>query len=138
MPRVSTGEGPKENKETTANLIIISHLFRKLMWSRRCQDALFSLSFCSLPFLIYPSSPPILSFLCAICPGSALTQRGFDEILSRLYVSVWNVIFRSDVSETRPVISLGSLNFISFLFRFKSAFTIAQCNHIWLPGILAT
>ena len=125
--RVSTSEGPEENKELTANLIIISHLFRELMWCLRCQAALFRshsglflsslIPLRSSPLLLLSSSP----FFPALCLGSALYSRGFDEILSRQNVTVWNVVLRSGVSETRPVILLGRPNFISSLF--SSAFT---------------
>lgn len=103
----------------------------------------FSLSFCSPSSLTYASPFPSLSLLLSsssfsLCfvPEIRPYSRGFDEILSRHYVTVWNVILRSDVSETRPVISFGTLDFISVLFRFTSAFTntIAQWNHFWLPS----
>lgn len=142
--RASTSEGAEENKESTANLIIISHLFRELMWCLRCQAALFlshSALFLSSPIPLRFSvsyTHPLLSpcFVAKIGPCS----RGFDEMLSRLNVADWNVILRSDVSETRPVISFGTLNFISSLFSFTSAFTntIAQWNHLWLPSFSPT
>lgn len=77
-----------------------------------------------------------LCFVSGISPHS----KGFDEILSRQNVTVWNVILRSDVSETRPVISFGMLDFISSLFSFMSALTntIAQGNHLWLPSFSPT
>lgn len=86
--RANTSEGPEENKEPTANLIIISHLFTELMWCLRCQTALFlshSLLFLSslIPLhsslSIWLSSSPF-SLLCA---GISPYSRGFDEILSR-------------------------------------------------------
>lgn len=134
--RASTSEGPEENKERTGNLIIISYLFRELMWCLRCQAVLFlSHSVLLLPSLIPLPSSLSFSYSHPLCfvPEISPYSRGFDESLSRQNVTVWNVILRSDVSKTRPVISFGTLDFISVLFSFTSAFTntIAQLNHLW-------
>lgn len=80
--RTSTSEGPEENKELSANLIIISHLFRELMWCLRCHAALFLshsvLCLSSLmPLHFSVSLTLILFFLFALCRGSALTRGAF-------------------------------------------------------------
>lgn len=99
--RASTSEGPEENKERIANLIIISHLFRELMWCLRCQAVLFlSHSALLLPSLIpHPSSLPlslsfffsltlIASFLFALCRRSALTRGALMKAFqSRIWLS---------------------------------------------------
>lgn len=94
------------------------------------------------PFpLSVPLSLTLILFL-SLCfvPRISPHSKGFDEILSRQNVTVWNVILRSNVSETRPVISFGMLDFISSLFSFMSALTntIAQGNHLWLPSFSPT
>lgn len=106
--RASTSGGPDENKARIANLIIISHLFRELMWCLRCQAVLFlSHSALLLTSLIpLPSSLSYSHLVLSLCfvPEISPHSRGFDESLSRQNMSVWNVILRSGVSETRHVI----------------------------------
>lgn len=143
--RVSTSEGPEENKEPTANLIIISHLFRELMWCLRCQAALsLSLSFILASFFPHLSiSIPlprsltsILSFLFALCHGSALT-------LGALMKSFQGRMWRSEMSFSDQMSLKQGLSYHlvrSTSFRFTSAFTntIAQWNHLWLLGFSPT
>lgn len=81
---VSTTEGPEENKEPTANLIIISHLFKELMWCLRCQTALF-LSICSHPFLAYPHH-------FSVCLSTALFFSSF--LFSRLCGLTWEALIK--------------------------------------------
>lgn len=84
--RASTSEGPEENKEPSANLIIISHLFRELMWCLSCHAAL-SLSiflFSSFPSHIpSPAPPPPPAIPIALSPSSFAPLCARDQPCTR-------------------------------------------------------
>lgn len=118
-----------ENKEPAANLIIISHLFTDLMCSLRCQDA---------PFLLRHSAPSLaLIPLFFSLRRPRLSPRHLPGIGPSLKGGLWWNPFRAkcgglkchfsiDYLPHKAAISLATLNFISSLFAFKSARTIAQ------------